>query len=913
MPLRPLPQLLISALLTFGSLHQAAAQAFISRWQYEWGGDRQDFLANIIPLPGNQYLFGGTSASDPNTCNKTAPSYGNDDFALFVLDDNGNKLWEQTYGGAADDELYYVAKVPSGGYVLTGETDSGPSGIKTSPSYGSGDVWLVRTDDNGNLLWEKTYGGSQYEDGQKVLPTPDGGFLVGGRSISTYAGYNNGLEDYLVMKLDGNGNLLWSKTYGGSANDELEDILPMPDGNYLLSGYSNSSAGGTKTAPLIGTSDNWIICIRPDGSQVWDKDYGTGGQDAGGTLLALIDGNYLVTAFTNSGGGLFVGGGTGVIRKIDGQGNQLWVQYCSGQGIFNMATQSTDGTIYVGGGSSGGIQGCKTSPLVGGGVSDIWITIYDASGNKIGDLDYGGNDADLITDIKVINGDVWVAGWTDSYENGNKTVQRCGETADGWIIRLTHSLYLSAPTPPNICNNTGDFQVGFTAFNVYQAGNIFTAQLSDSTGDFTTFTNIGSLTATQSGTIAATLPSNLPPGDQYRIRVIASLPADTTFANVVSIQGLPQVSLGNDTTICTNKPLTIPTGPQPSGTLFLWNDGSTGNSLTVASSGTYTCIVQNSCGAVTGTIQIAAKSPPAANIGNDTSFCQGKFITLQSSPQSPDVTYLWSNGAVTPSIVTAGGGAFWLQTTNTCGSTGDTVVVTMNPRPVSLLDKDSLLCYGTTRILDPGKGFTSYIWNDGQSGETRSVANPGKYWVQIIDSNGCITQDTAIITAVAPLPAGFLPPDTSLCSYEDLILKTTISFAAYEWSTGDAGPSIDATTPGLYWLKATDQNGCTGTDSIVIGAKECPFGFFMPSAFTPNIGGKNNLCHPLLFGRTGKFHFTIYNRWGQKVFETSDYTGGWDGNINGGPAAAGAYVWTCYYQLGDSADKFAKGTVILIR
>ena len=896
--------LLFVLLLSFCVLKEAAAQSLTSRWQYAWGGDRQEFLANMIPLPGNQYLFGGTSASDQSTCTKSGIFYGGEDFALFILDDNGNKIWEKTYGGAGDDQLYYVAKVPSGGYIMVGETQSGPSGIKTSPSFGDADIWVVRVDDNGNLLWEKTFGGGEYERGQKVIPTSDGGFLVGGISISPFAGYNYGSGDYLLLRLDASGNLLWEKNYGGTSDDELQDILPMPDGNYLLSGFSGSPVSGNKTAPSLGGLDIWLICVRPDGSMIWDKTYGTGLDDYGGTLLALQDGNYLITGSTST--------SSDFIRKVNPQGNELWVQTCMGYGVFVLSTQDANGDIYVGGYSDVGNTGCKTSPLVGG-LADLWVAVYDAAGNKIGDIDYGGNDDELLTDLKIVNGDLFIVGWSDSYRNGNKTVDRCGQTADGWIIRLTHNLYITPPTPTGICNNITSFDVYFTANNLYQPGNIFTAQLSDANGSFAVPTKIGTLAGTGSGTISAILPPAPPLSDQYKIRIVSSLPADTSSGYTLSIHGPPQLSLGNDTTICDNMPLTLTTGTQPPGTQFQWNDGSAASFLIVSTPGLYSCDVQSNCGTTHDEIQIATKSPPVADIGNDTHFCEGTSITLQSAPQPSDVSYVWSNAATTPSITVQTGGNYWLHTTNNCGTTGDTILVTMDPRPVSQLDKDSILCSGTSRTLDAGPGYADYIWENLQRGETRIVTKAGLYWVRIKGYNGCTTQDTITITHIVPTPAAFLPQDTSLCSYEDITLAPTLDFAQYVWSTGESTASIQVTTPGTYWLEGTDRYGCTGTDSILISPKECPYGFFMPTAFTPNQDGRNDLCHPMIYGRISKFIFSIFNRWGQKVFETSDPKRGWDGIVNGHPAEAGSFVWFCTYQLAGASEHHARGTVLLVR
>jgi hypothetical protein len=260
--------LAIVVFLSLYFLHPVAAQTLLSRWQYNWGGASRDYLANIIPLPGNKYLIGSTSQSTA-ACTKSSVNYGALDMALFVLDDNGNKLWEKSYGGISFDKLWDVKKVPAGGFILVGETESGPSGIKTSPKYGAEDIWVVRVDDNGNMLWEKTYGTLNGERALKVIPTTDGGFLLAGNSGSGSSGFN----DSLAMKIDAAGNILWTKFYGGIKDDVLFDMVQMPDGNFLLSGSSNSATGGIKTAPQYGSYDHWVICIQPNGIKLWDQSY----------------------------------------------------------------------------------------------------------------------------------------------------------------------------------------------------------------------------------------------------------------------------------------------------------------------------------------------------------------------------------------------------------------------------------------------------------------------------------------------------------------------------------------------------------------------------------------------------------------------------------------------------------------
>jgi gliding motility-associated-like protein len=169
------------------------------------------------------------------------------------------------------------------------------------------------------------------------------------------------------------------------------------------------------------------------------------------------------------------------------------------------------------------------------------------------------------------------------------------------------------------------------------------------------------------------------------------------------------------------------------------------------------------------------------------------------------------------------------------------------------------------------------------------------------------------IDGYAKSPTDFLPPDTAICTYESLTLRAKSGYNNYIWSDNSSGPVITIKQPGLYYLEVTDENSCVGTDSILVNSKQCAIGFHIPSAFTPNGDGKNDIFRPLLYGDILAYKFAIYNRWGQPVFQSSDPSKGWDGNVTGVPQDTNTFAWICQYQLAGEPAKTEKGTVVLIR
>ncbi len=313
------------------------------------------------------------------------------------------------------------------------------------------------------------------------------------------------------------------------------------------------------------------------------------------------------------------------------------------------------------------------------------------------------------------------------------------------------------------------------------------------------------------------------------------------------------------------------------------------------------------------TVHITVHQSPLINLGPDKGFCTGDSLLLDAGPGFTQ--YQWSNGSNTQQITVHTNGIFSIigTTADGCRSFDTLVVPTVYTLPVVSLNKDSSLCTGSQKILDAGAGFANYLWNDGSSSQSITVNDIGVYSVIVTDNNGCKAGDTTKITFMLPQPADFLGQDTSMCSYDRLQLKATTNFDRYTWSTGSSAAAIIINQPGMYWLQVKDGNNCVGKDSIIVNPKICPTAFFMPTGFTPNSDGNNDILRPILRGDVVQYKFRIYNRWGQLILETTDINKGWDGTYQGQPQSSGVFVWMCAYQFDGEEATTRQGTVVLIR
>ena len=187
---------------------------------------------------------------------------------------NWVKQWDHRYGGLGGDYVMTFEKTDDGGYILAGRSSSDSSGNKTTNIFGNGafDYWVIKLNHLGVLQWEKNFNASDNEWLWSLNKTSDGGYIIGGWSDSPIGGdkseASRGGEDYWILKLDGSGNKIWDKTFGGTDDDELNFIFETSDGGYLLGGDSRSQIGGDKTEARFGITDYWIVKTDSAGNKL---------------------------------------------------------------------------------------------------------------------------------------------------------------------------------------------------------------------------------------------------------------------------------------------------------------------------------------------------------------------------------------------------------------------------------------------------------------------------------------------------------------------------------------------------------------------------------------------------------------------------------------------------------------------
>lgn len=252
--------------------------------------------------------FSGSGGDKTETSRDTATLWPGD-YWIVKTDSLGNKQWDKTFGGYDRDYLYSVQQTSDGGYILGGWSYSGNTGDKTQPlhgAYGDSDYWIIKTDSLGNMLWDKDFGGQDWELLFALRQTPDGGFILMGSSFSGISGDKTepgwGYFDYWIIKTDANGTIQWDKDLGGIGDDEaVGNIFFTSDGGYLFAGTSYANISGDKTEDNLGSEQSWIVKTDSLGNKQWDKTLHTNTgieDDEQGLAIQTSDGCFVMANST---------------------------------------------------------------------------------------------------------------------------------------------------------------------------------------------------------------------------------------------------------------------------------------------------------------------------------------------------------------------------------------------------------------------------------------------------------------------------------------------------------------------------------------------------------------------------------------------------------------------------------------
>ena len=577
------------------------------------GGNMNDFIAAVVTTSSG-YLFGGRTFS---TTGEIVAMDILGDYILTKVAITGEHLWTKYYGGDAEDNLTDLITTTDNGFVIIGNSESGISGDKTEANMGGDDLWILKLDSLGNILWQNSIGGSGTDYGGSILQTPDGGYIIACRSSSNISGDKTenslGSYDLWVIKLSATGIIEWQNTIGTSVSEGAVSVGLSTDGGYVLTVSTAGGISGDKTSPNLGISDIWILKLSNVGSILWQKSFGGTEYELAYKIEQTMDGGYLCSGYSNSGisatkSEVSISSDFWVI-KLNALGNIIWentIQAAGDEGNCYFL-QDPEGGYLIAGSSDSYIGYDKTEASqlnpyypfdwYEEGENDFWILKINEDGEILWQNTIGGNMDDELREIAFsVDGDIVLVGNSESFISGDKSEDNKGpfyeifyddtpfdETiyspADYWLVRLNYSC-----TPAlEACNMIDDNCNGLIDDDVIET-------ISISPAGPTTFCQGNSviLNATTSG-----------PNYQWK-------------KNGVNIPGAIL------------------------------------SSYTVTTKGTYTCETSSACDTEisTGIFVNVQKNPPASiTAGGATTFCEGGSVVLTANTGA-GLSYKWYKDAV---------------------------------------------------------------------------------------------------------------------------------------------------------------------------------------------------------------------------------------------------------------------------
>ena len=762
-------------------------------WMKGFGTAAADHLAGVaVDADGNIYVIGsfsGTLSID----GQTVTSLGNVDFYVAKMTPDGSVLWLKSGGcAAADDQANAITIDGRGNVYVVGQSSNNASFDGNNfPSLGAKDGFLLKLDGNGNFQFVRTFGSYQDDNAHDVAIDADGNVVVTGHfsfmlqigSLSYYQDARGG-DDAFLVKMDASGSLLWSMTYASTSYDYGRRVACDSNGNIYLAGeFSGNLSFGSTVLQSPADRNVYLAKFNQSGSVQWALQYEAQGNDSVKAMAVNSAGDvYLAIKQTSA---------NPFVARYSADGSSLGNISFSGMGQVGINSLLCDlyGNVYVAGRYSGTIDFGSGSVTTNG--IDYFITRYGPDGTL--NMHFYGNqqNSNMVNDLALdyANNVVAACDFYTSMSIGADTETSNGQ-ADALVIKFERYMSFGQTDIQSVgcnANNMGvsvDIEGGATPYLYYWSNGATTESLS----------------GVAAGSYSLTVVDN---ENCYITTTLTLLPPQP-----------PVVALPSIPTLCPSDTVQVSVNENMSA--YLWNTGETTREISLHSPGTYsvTITAANSC---TASASFSVSQYPNLDVLPETDyyFCPGEMLTIEATGF---MSYYWSNGVNTSTFTTPVEYTFWVRAFNGICYYYDTITTHKYPRPTIELGSDTRFCDGdSVRVTAPG-GFVSYSWSNGASGRSVWVGNAGYLRVEASDNNSCVAVDSIMVESIGA-PKVDLGPDSTYCT--DGKVELASSIASYDnctflWSNNATSQSIGVETSGTYWLRVTNEYGCSSVDTVRI-------------------------------------------------------------------------------------------------
>src|ERR1700757_869675 len=893
---------------------------------------------------GNVYLTGYFNSPTITFGAYTLTNVGVGDVYLVKYDPSGNVLWAKSVGGPSDERSYLVRVDKSGNVLITGffQSNTLTVGTTTLTSAGGPEVFLIKFDPNGNILWAKSAGGSQEDLAYSVAMDANNNVYICGSFISPTITFgtitlnnNSGYLNLFLAKYDANGNVLWAKTALGTFYYEGFSIAADVAGNVYLTGYFQGAyiTFGSTTLVNSGSGpDMYLAKYDANGNVLWAKQATGANSDMGNSLTIDLNGNILVSGSFQTGSATFgtttltsAGAMDGFLAKYDAQGNIIWIISCGGPApddIYSICTDRQGNAFIVGGfnRSSFVVLNSTSVPSVTltptpNATDPMFLAEYDSIGNLLCAtvLGSGGDDNNGVAID--IHGNIFVGGdfAMHSFYVGNNLLTLGGSTGTTENAFVAKYSFFNFSRDTTVCPSSSTLlDAGVATSYTWSTG-----------------VNTQTITANDTGT--------------YWVQIQPIAGCRMTDTIHVKFINPPQINVLKDTSVCSNVNYVLDASAANANS-YSWSTGSLNSFITPTVSNVYWVDMQTSLSPclIRDSATIFIVNPPSVTAINYT-VCSGQLTTI-----TPTVTggsgvynYNWgtafSGATYTTTILTDSVYTFAVTDLNGCVTPNDTGKIKVINAGTNNFPAPAIGCKPVCLNLNliPYNTLANWQWQFG-NGDTSTQAktiycysDSGSYKVSLTYTTnlGCKNKVSAdsLVRVYANPTAAF-----SASTFTTDVLNGEINFynesvnyvPPVQWTFGDTGkstikdPTHNYTTAGNYnvILVVQNQKGCLDTAMHELVVNEI-FTFYAPNAFTPNYDGNDETFLPVGTGwDNNTFKLLIYDRWGNVILSTTNPNQGWDGNMKGHHAQEDVYVWKVEVsEISSSRPHTYSGTITLVK
>ena len=401
-------------------------------WQKCFGGSNYDGAKSIQQTSDGGYIVAGHIY----LYDDTTSIYGSTDYWILKLNSVGDTIWTKNYGGSNFEYPQSIQQTLDGGYIVAGYTNSIDGDV--SNNHGLKDYWILKLDTDGDTIWTKCLGGSSFDYANAIHCTTDGGYIVAGQSRSNDGdvSVNYGQEDYWIVKLNTEGAIMWSKCYGGSGHDIAKAVIETTDSMFIVVGITTSDDHFVHGHNGSGY-DYWILKLNSVGDTIWTKCYGNSKNDWASSITQSPDGGFVIAGTTEIDTTNIYNILDFWILKLNSEGDSLWTRYYGGSGwdLASSINQTSDGGYIVAGRTNSSDGDVWGGNIINDSIYDYWTVKLNSDGDTLWTKCFGGSNEDKAFSIQQTNdGGFIVAGQSNSNDGD---VEGNHGNGDFWIVKLS--------------------------------------------------------------------------------------------------------------------------------------------------------------------------------------------------------------------------------------------------------------------------------------------------------------------------------------------------------------------------------------------------------------------------------------------------------------------------------------------